>query len=291
MSELDAIRCSRAEELLFERAESLELRRHLDGCARCQSLAARLDAAAEPPEEWTGSLLQRLAGSACERARELLFGEPSSEEEVLLEEHLLHCAACAELRRADGWARRWLPQLAALEPGEAFTHDVLRRTSAAPARRRFVRSRRLGRYLQRPQAPMELAYAFAVACVLLIALPGAPFGGLPGATLQWLRGEEQGAPRGAGWAEATLVPAAAFPARAVVRGAALTGALGDGISLRAGQVSWAADAFGGHAREFGAAVTERSWEELRPVLSEMRCDMHLMLRGASGRLKSPDERC
>jgi hypothetical protein len=149
----------------------------------------------------------------------------------------------------------------------------------------------LARYLQRPQAPLELAYAFAVACVLLMALPGAPLEGLPNATLQWLRGDELGAPRGSGWAEATLVPAASFPARAVERGAALTDAVGDGISLRAGQVSWAADAFGGHARELGAVMTERSWQELRPVLGEMKCDMHLMLRGASGRLKSPDERC
>jgi hypothetical protein len=292
MSKAEELRCSRAEELLFEGIDSPELQLHLESCSSCHQLALRLEASETPSAEWTGSLLDRLAGGACERAEDLIFGEASAEEASLLEEHVLHCEACSALQQADALAVRCLPSLATLEPDASFTHAVLRKTSAAAKRpRRVLRADRFRRYLQRPQAPVEIAYAFAVVVVLLMAPAGAPLSGAPEALMRWLRAEEQGGPRGAGWAELTLVPAASLPAQAVEKGAEWSQTLGGGISLRANQVSWAADALGGHALDFGSALTEREWEELRPVMGEMRCDMHLILRGVRGRLKSPDERC
>ena len=153
-------------------------------------------------ERFVRDVLARTSGSPCARAESLLpdltDGVLAELDRQLVQAHLEHCPACRALAVTMGRLEPVLPQLAVVDPGEAFTGAVLARTSrrarlAAPP----VGARpggapglmdRLGRWwgerILTPGFAARVAYAATVVLVLLTAVPGAPLRAAPGTALK-----------------------------------------------------------------------------------------------------------
>lgn len=153
-------------------------------------------------ERFVRDVLARTSGSPCARAETLLpdltDGVLADLDRQLVQSHLEHCAPCRSLAVAMGWAGPVLPQLAVVDPGEAFTTAVLGRTSrrqrlampAPSARPGGVPGLmdRVGRWwgdrILVPGFAARVAYAATVVLVLLTSVPGAPLRGVPRAALE-----------------------------------------------------------------------------------------------------------
>ncbi len=166
-----------------------EAQAHLDGCAGCRDLVrlARLDLDGSDDLDLTAAILEQTAGSSCAAAHERLCafvdGELEALDTSLVGGHVDGCADCAGLQRTLISMAKALPQLAELDPGEAFTAGVLAATaptsSAAAARQQVAAhasklTEAFYRLLQRPRIAWEGAYLGAMVLTVLFVLPGSP---------------------------------------------------------------------------------------------------------------------
>jgi anti-sigma factor RsiW len=166
-------------------------RAHAAACDRCRDLlrlvAADLPALAdEAAPRLADSVIAVTSGPACGRAEALLGARPdgnlSADETLLLQGHLAHCRACADLALSLDAVLATVRELAEPELDAAFTYDVLRATSATRARKRGGAlprlTDRIGAWWQsqaaRPQFAWELAFAATVVLVLLFGTPISP---------------------------------------------------------------------------------------------------------------------
>jgi hypothetical protein len=198
-SEEAPMNCSRFESLLeallddrLPAPEREAMRVHAEGCARCAELrrlttdGVGLDVERDAPD-LTAAVLSRTAGTACERAHELL---PEHADDLLgdtidgdlLADHLIHCADCAGLDRALRMLRNDLPLQARLDPGDAFTAAVISRTSD---RATLEWSRRLTglweSWVKRPRFAWESAYVATAFLSVVLALQGTSLSAAPAA--------------------------------------------------------------------------------------------------------------
>ena len=148
-------------------------------------------------EELTRRVLAQTSGSPCPSAHERLASLADDElapgDAELMRMHLTHCRECARLLEVIGWLSAELPALAEVEPGPAFTRDVM----AATAQRHGWRwawegiidqARDATRaLLARPRLPLEAAYVGAMLVWLLVAAPLSPLRGMPDQAAQLTR--------------------------------------------------------------------------------------------------------
>lgn len=186
-------------------------------------------------EGFVRGVLARTSGSPCARAETLLpdltDGMLADLDRQLVQSHLEHCAPCRSVAVALGWAGPVLPQLAAVDPGEAFTASVLARTSrrqrldlpspatAKPGGLAGLMDRVGGWWAERILVPgfaPRVAYVATVVLVLLTAVPGAPLRAVPGAALKLMTAGPAALPGTAGAAQ--WVDAQAAEGQAVVAG-------------------------------------------------------------------------
>lgn len=166
-------------------------RSHAAACDRCRDLLRLVSAdlpalAGEEAPRLADSVIAVTSGPACGRAEALLGARPdgalSADESLLLQGHLDHCRACADLALTLESALATVRELAEPELDPAFTYDVLRATSAARARKCGGALPRLadrfGAWWQgqaaRPQFAWEVAFAATVVLVLLFGTPLSP---------------------------------------------------------------------------------------------------------------------
>lgn len=166
-------------------------RSHAAACDRCRDLLRLVSAdlpalAGEEAPRLADSVIAVTSGPACGRAEALLGARPdgglSADESLLLQGHLDHCRACADLALTLESALATVRELAEPELDPAFTYDVLRATSATRARKRGGALPRLadrfGAWWQgqaaRPQFAWEVAFAATVVLVLLFGTPLSP---------------------------------------------------------------------------------------------------------------------
>ncbi|MBK6899556.1 MAG: zf-HC2 domain-containing protein [bacterium] len=164
---------------------------HAAACDRCRDLlrlvSDDLPALADPAEaQLADGVIAVTSGPACGRAEALLGARPdgnlSADETLLLQGHLDHCRACADLAVTLEAALATVRELAEPELDPSFTYDVLRATSATRARKRSGAlprlTDRLGAWWQgqaaRPQFAWEAAFAATVVLVLLFGTPLSP---------------------------------------------------------------------------------------------------------------------
>jgi len=186
-------------------------------------------------EGFLRDVLARTSGSPCGRAETLLpdltDGLLADLDRQLVQAHLEHCAPCRALAVALGWAGPVLPQLAVVDPGEAFTASVLARTSrrqrldlpspatARPSGMAGVMDH-VGRWWAErilvPGFAPRVAYVATVVLVLLTSVPGAPLRAVPGAALKLMTAGPAVLPGTAGAAQ--WVDARAAEGQAVVAG-------------------------------------------------------------------------
>ncbi|MBK8165168.1 MAG: zf-HC2 domain-containing protein [bacterium] len=185
-------------------------------------------------EGFVRNVLARTSGSPCGRAETLLpdltDGVLADLDRQLVQAHLEHCGPCRALAVAMGWASPVLPQLAVVDPGEAFTAAVLGRTSrrqrlelASPSARPGGLAGlmdRVGRWWTErilvPGFAPRVAYVATVVLVLLTSVPGAPLRGVPGAALQLMTAGPAALPGTAG--ASRWLDAQAAQGQAVVAG-------------------------------------------------------------------------
>lgn len=277
---MSKMNCERAVEILFGAAtpdaiERRALDQHLRECSDCADFQSRLES---EEVDLLAEVLAQTTASGCERAADQIFAVGGEEPPEILGTHLQRCEHCRALIRARDRTLGVLPQLAVLDPGDVFTARVLARTRVESRSRHWM------------EYPVEWAYGIAVAIALLMLIPNSPLQGTSQELLSWLRGGEGESPRGAGWAQATVIPLSMFPVEAVREGTRIGGELETETGERATQVSWAFDSFGGHFLDLGGALTERDWEELRPLWREMQCDVRLVWRGIRGQLQAETDR-
>lgn len=156
-------------------------------------------------ERFVRDVLARTSGSPCRRCEDqlpdLADGVLADLDRQLVQAHLEHCTACRALAVAMSTSAPVLPQLAVVDPGEAFTAAVLGRTSrrqrlaAPPAHARPTGlpglmdrvGRWWGGWLLQPGFAAQAAYALTVVLVLATVVPGSPLRGVPGKALQVMR--------------------------------------------------------------------------------------------------------
>lgn len=174
---------------------------HLAECAECRGLAEALRAGLSglrtpPAPDLTRAVMAATSGSACGRCEGQLVAhcdgalDPDSNE--LVSQHLEHCRGCRELARVLGWLDGTLPAMREVEPDEAFTREVLARTSARRPRAWERWAEGLRAWTRRPLFPLEAAYAATLVLALLFGTKLSPFQDAPQAALTWLRGESGG---------------------------------------------------------------------------------------------------
>jgi hypothetical protein len=164
---------------LLKEDQRLEAERHLQGCPECRLLLALWD---EPPlsapgaSDMTMDILARTSGPACPRLREqacaFVDGELDEGRSNLVRGHLEHCGSCSALVASLVELKGLLPQLASLDPGPAFTQEVLRRSVRLPAWDPWTEFQAFWRRLfHRPRFCFEAAYAGTLAGVLVLNVP------------------------------------------------------------------------------------------------------------------------
>jgi hypothetical protein len=128
-------------------------------------------------EALTQAILAKTSGGACVSARgrlcDLVDGALGPFDRGLVEGHLAHCPACADLAAALTESTAMLPSFASLAPRTSVVFDVLRATSRRPAEpglgERF--SVWLGRVAARPRFSLEVAYVLTVLLLVVLGNP------------------------------------------------------------------------------------------------------------------------
>jgi len=128
-------------------------------------------------EALTRAILARTSGNACGSARERLCdfvdGVLAPFDRSLVDGHLAHCPACADLAAALAESTDVLPSFASLAPPTSVVFDVLRATSRrAPEPGLAERlSAWLGRVAARPRFSLEVAYVLTVLLLVVLGNP------------------------------------------------------------------------------------------------------------------------
>lgn len=154
--------------------ERAEIEQHLEDCGECASVVASVLADGEPSIAFP--VLARTTGRSCGRVQDAIAeGGPWS---ATMTAHVDECEPCARFVAVLTRCDRVLPQLAAVEADADFASDVIMATLSRPKLSRVAWRRwldRLERWLERPRAAQEFAYAITVIAVLLTATPMSPF--------------------------------------------------------------------------------------------------------------------
>jgi anti-sigma factor RsiW len=125
----------------------------------------------------TRAILARTSGNPCGSARERLcdFVDDALApfDRGLVEGHLAHCAACADLAEALAESTAVLPSFAALAPPTSVVFDVLRATSRRPSEPGLGErlAAWLGRVAARPRFSLEVAYVLTVLLLVVLGNP------------------------------------------------------------------------------------------------------------------------
>jgi hypothetical protein len=182
--------CDEFETLLYASIEesighvnAVRMAAHEISCARCRRLAELVggnDAVsiAEPFDGLAESVLAQTSGKPCDELAVLLAeGASDADPEALWPVHVKHCKDCRALQGALARMLHEIPALAELEPDASLTDSILRATSRAAPRRRSSVPVRGGResfwlrFVQRPRAALEGAYATAMLLLVVTWLP------------------------------------------------------------------------------------------------------------------------
>jgi hypothetical protein len=132
-------------------------------------------------EALTRAILARTSGNACGSARERLCdfvdGALGPFDSGLVDAHLAHCAACADLAGALAESAAVLPSFASLAPRTSVVFDVLRATSRRPPEPGLGErlSAWLARAAARPRFSLEVAYVLTVLLLVVLGNPVAAF--------------------------------------------------------------------------------------------------------------------
>lgn len=119
----------------------------------------------------TQAILARTSGSACARlhaeACAFVDGALSSERAALIQAHVAHCPDCTALLETMKKSISVLPEFSEVDPGPWFSHGVRVRIRALEQNQKEPS---IWRFLRRPRACLELAYAGTLAGTLAGAL-------------------------------------------------------------------------------------------------------------------------
>jgi hypothetical protein len=157
---------------------------HLEKCPSCRKLQEVTYGGVDilPPEmreDLTLSILEKTSGGpVCPRVEsslwEFVLGQEAAEETQLIALHLDHCTRCSLIAEAIESIQEDLPALAEIDPGETFTHEMVRVTSGRRPYRPDLRVRFgawWNRMVQRPRFALESAYI----CTMLLLFVLSPF--------------------------------------------------------------------------------------------------------------------
>jgi hypothetical protein len=128
-------------------------------------------------EALTQAILAKTSGNACGSARERLCdfvdGALAPFDSSLVDGHLAHCPACADLAQAMAESTAVLPSFARLAPRTSVVFDVLRATSRRPVEPGLGErlSAWLGRMAARPRFSLEVAYVLTVLLLVVLGNP------------------------------------------------------------------------------------------------------------------------
>jgi hypothetical protein len=160
---------------------------HLEKCPSCRKLQevayGGVDILpAEMREGLTLSILEKTSGGpACPRVEsslwEYVLGQQAPGESQLIALHLNHCTRCSSIAAAIESIQEELPALAEIDPGESFTHEVVRVTSGPHPYRPDLLVRFgawWNRMVQRPRFALESAYVCTM-LLLFVFSPLLPF--------------------------------------------------------------------------------------------------------------------
>lgn len=159
--------------------ERAAIEAHLSTCDECRCVVEVMTSGADPAI--VQPVLARTTGKSCGRVQEELSA--GTDVSATVRAHVDECESCerfvAVLARCD----RVLPELASVTADADFASDVVMATLERPklshvAWRRWLD--RVERWLERPRAAQEFAYAVTVIAVLLTSTPVSPFPEVPG---------------------------------------------------------------------------------------------------------------
>ncbi len=128
-------------------------------------------------EALTRAILAKTSGNACGSARERLcdFVDDTLApfDRSLMDGHLAHCHACADLAAALAESAAVLPSFVSLAPRMSVVLDVLRATSRRPVEPGLGErlSAWLGRVAARPRFSLEVAYVLTVLLLVVLGNP------------------------------------------------------------------------------------------------------------------------
>lgn len=159
------------------------VREHLRGCPACRDLERLLGQglsfpSVEVPEGLVDDVLRRTSGSACaqaaEMACELVDDNLTGIDLELMHLHLGDCPDCARLVSTLVYLSENLPSMARVDPGRAFTREVLAMTPSRSLEPRPRWAELWGAVWRRPRFALELAYLTAVTLWIAFSLAGSP---------------------------------------------------------------------------------------------------------------------
>lgn len=197
----------RLDDLLDGRLNATDRRdadEHLRTCRDCRELCDLSRGEGSPaaaPADLLGAVLARTSGPSCGSARARLCDHADRllgpVDDDLVRMHFEGCGECGGLAAALARLAIDLPDLAEIEPGARFVAGVLERTSRRETLAARVAARVLDacrRLAQRPRIAWEGAYAGSIALLILFGTPNAPFAGVPGKALDFVRTAQQAVP-------------------------------------------------------------------------------------------------
>jgi predicted anti-sigma-YlaC factor YlaD len=159
-----------------------EAETHLATCARCRRVFDAVsgrsdDMEAAGHEALSQAIVARTSGSGCAAARDRLCdyvdGALASFDRDLVDGHLTHCPACAELTAVLSETTSLLPSFATLAPRASLVREVLDATSRRPVRPTV--GQRVSAWLthaaERPRFSIEVAYVLTVLLLVVLGNP------------------------------------------------------------------------------------------------------------------------
>lgn len=226
-------------------------------------------------DDLTRNVLARTSGSACPGAQEniapLVDGALPAGDEELTRMHVAHCCECDRILETVTWLASELPTLAEVDPGYAFTRDVM----AATAERRGWIARWAARLegmqdaaralLARPRLPLEGAYIGAMLVWLVFFAPFSPLNTVPEKAARLVR-VNPGAV-----AQAAVIPVPSFLTNATDSARDLWSSTEERLQEREpGELTWRIrlDRAGDRARSLGYHGLRMTGEALRGNFSE-----------------------